>query len=409
MDTWKLQCPTLPNETLSNIFLYLDPPDIKNVRLASHNFDKCGRPYLIPRLYIAPLPEILDVVIEVAEHPIFRYSVTEVVLDLLLQDRYPLEARLDSKTTYESRWHYAQCLKHALSNLPNVVSISLTDEIPNKYVRTVRPSQIAPHDAFMSYAWFRLIAAATLISPYPTISSLSTSFSVKRGFSIQTGCLHGLLGVEFPSPFPPQAARMLFTQLRHLALDLSVLETESDLGHPTKDYCWGALGELLESAQDLRTLYLQFYDDSPPRLLPREEVHTKLLLPTCQWSFLTELSLGGMEMGHPELCSLVLAIKGTLRTLQLVLVGLVGSTWFETAQFFGASLHLKSVNFHCLNDRGLESYPDPAVLCKERPSSCHRADLETLALRGKNNAKAVDRMMVTCSMYEKAMLDVCTA
>ncbi|KAI9734696.1 MAG: ssDNA endonuclease and repair protein rad10, partial [Candelina submexicana] len=72
----------LPTETLLHVCSYLDKKDIKTARLICKAFNDCCEEFLIDRAVIAARYNTLEVLKQIASHPVFSRTVKTVVFDL---------------------------------------------------------------------------------------------------------------------------------------------------------------------------------------------------------------------------------------------------------------------------------------------------------------------------------------
>lgn len=332
------------------VFSNLSPQDIKSTRLACRGFCDLSSSFLFKRVYFALRPGTMDVLFQIARHPVFSQSVTELNYDITeIKELLPddgmdkCEEGLDRRDGYAEMYkvYAAQeaskesgddlaCLKFAFSRMPRIrtvrclgwrkiVQLLLDEDGPKPFAYLhVRNNRFVSHEGFgedmraaTAECWYTskgpmiwdrldpcLLASNEAIRI--TTSGTSTQLDTVLRAAYETKATISSFSSENFTRIGHQDGNFL----RTAALDETPTRLEAfgrlfgNLRHFSADLyndpileeplAANLVGELLSTAPYLETLNL-YNIMGPP-------CHISMTLRTCHWPRIRSIQLVGMRL-----------------------------------------------------------------------------------------------------------------
>ena len=397
---------------------HLDHNAYLALRLTSKHFLSIYTPIQMHCVFLARRKESHSSIVQLCKNPNFqrhRLGVSELVLDILSFDdtsqrdiqllRTQFEQDNASATplrvitfnTDMAKWQYHESwrqqenfftrwrleLGNAIKRLPNVTTLTFTDEFPLWYFTsgtiakdvTFSPWPRSPRGSALAVQlndMLRVLAMDQSLSAGALIRRLAVRFR----YSITGG-----IPYDMPATASKRAHLVVdsapdaFRYLRDVALDISTSRYRKPRAKAqTRISDWSIINELIAAADQLRLLTIRLRGPS----IEPEEIEALFSGLTC--SYLTSLRLHNFMISMDLLRRLLLAHRGTLRTLAPGVIGLVASSWVMAADDLKNNLtNLEAVYLLCIQDDAGWDWTD----CTDSP--CRRADYEAALLDGRPN------------------------
>lgn len=340
------------------------PPrsDLKNVRLTCKTFEKLATPFLLPRVFCAPLSRPLTTLTAVSRHPVFSRSVNEIVFicnryhffkNLLEykealrrtqlwtfrkpeeleseQETLDLETAFsqynqhyDDQTAMEDNGEVIACLCSALMRMPNIAKITIS---PNFYCYL---------DSYHYSGYF--------LEPEPAYNK---AFLLMARVLSLTGAKIRKLDIQSDEDIcrdPVGVDGAVFRGISNLSMshfcdafrglcEVTITADENDID----GWMTGSLAKILSGATDLERLS---FDGSCQAF----QISTKYTLSTTAWSRLTSLNFLHASFDQKDLLDLLRRHSGTLKNVDLVCICLTNGSWKILLEGMKSSLSLQGIS-----------------------------------------------------------------